>query len=169
MLKKTITFEDYNGEEVTEDFYFNMSKAELMELQVSEKDGFAETLQKIVQSQDGEQIIGSFKKIILLAVGKKSEDGRRFIKNDEVTNDFAQTNAFSELFMELATNAESAAAFVRGIVPAGMGDEVKANDVQLPASDGEAKDIKTDEEILAMKPQDMTREELQRAFALKNK
>ncbi len=126
MLKKTIVYEDYNGNEVTEDFYFNLSKAELVELQLSTKIGFAETLQEIIKAEDGQQIIDHFKKIILMAVGQKSEDGRRFIKTQEIRDDFSQTEAYSQLFVDLATNAEGAAEFIKGIVPLEPSQQVRS-------------------------------------------
>lgn len=121
MLKKTITYVDYNGMERTEDFYFNLSKAEIMELEMSTAGGLAEMINKIVAAQDAPAIIEIFKKIILKAYGIKSPDGRRFLKKDEkgnaLCNEFEQTEAYSQLFMELATDADAAAKFVNGIVP----------------------------------------------------
>jgi hypothetical protein len=125
MLKKTITFDDYNGEKVTEDFYFNLTKAELVELELSEKGGLVNLMEKIVKTRDGAQIIDIFKKIILLAYGEKSEDGRRFIKSPELREAFSQTEAYSDLFMDLATNAGTAAEFMTGIIPASLAAEVK--------------------------------------------
>lgn len=120
MLKKTITYTDYNDIERTEDFYFNLSKAEVMEMQMSTTGGLAEMIQRIVAAQDAPAIIKVFKDLVLKAYGQKSADGKRFIKNDELTAEFAQTEAYSQLFMELATNADAAAAFVNGIVPADL-------------------------------------------------
>lgn len=122
MIKKTITFEDYNGNSVTEDYFFNLSKAELVELELSEKGGLAAFLKKIVETDDGNMIVEMFKKIILLAYGEKSEDGRRFVKTPELRDSFAQTEAYSELFVELATNADAAAAFINGVVPSGLSE-----------------------------------------------
>lgn len=122
MLKKTITYEDYNGTERTEDFYFNLTKAELMEMEMSTSGGFAEMLQNIVKSQDAPSIIKIFKDLILKAYGEKSPDGKRFVKvNDAgvpLSLAFSQTEAYSQLFMELATDADEASKFVNGIVPA---------------------------------------------------
>lgn len=118
MLKKTITYIDYDGNERTEDFYFNLSKAEIMEMELSMPGGMAQMLNKIVAAQDGEKIIKTFKEIILKAYGEKSPDGKRFIKSEELSTAFSQTEAFSKLFVELATNAEEAAKFVNGIIPA---------------------------------------------------
>lgn len=117
MLKKTITYTDYNGVERTEDFYFNLSKAELMEMELGTTGGFAEMIQKIVNAQDGPAIIKVFKDLILKAYGEKSADGKRFIKSDEISSAFSQTEAYSQLFMELSTDADAAANFVNGIVP----------------------------------------------------
>lgn len=117
MLKKTITYTDYNGNERTEDFYFNLSKAEVMEMEMSTTGGMAEMIQKIVSAQDAPAIIKIFKEIILKSYGEKSPDGKRFIKSEEIARAFSQTEAYSELYMELSTDADAAAAFVRGIVP----------------------------------------------------
>lgn len=118
MLKKTFTYIDYNGVERTEDHYFNLSKAELMEMELSTTGGLAEMINKIVAAQDAPAIIKMFKELVLKAYGQKSADGRRFIKSKELSDEFSQTEAYSQLFMELATNADAAAAFVNGIVPA---------------------------------------------------
>ena len=117
MLKKTITYTDYNGTERTEDFYFNLSKAEAMEMEMGTSGGLTETIKKIVAAQDSPSIIKIFKDFILKAYGEKSLDGKRFIKSKEISEAFSQTEAYSQLFMELATNAEAAAEFVNGIVP----------------------------------------------------
>lgn len=117
MLKKTIKYTDFNGVERSEDFYFNLTKAEVTEMEVSIKGGLSATLRSIVESNDGKKILETFKDLVLKAYGVKSDDGRRFIKTPEVREEFAQTEAYSELFMELSTNADMAAAFVNGIVP----------------------------------------------------
>ena len=119
MLKKTITFTDYNGNSRTEDFYFNLTKAEITEMEMGTTGGMAEMIKRIVAAQDAPAIIKIFKKLILKAYGVKSPDGRRFIKSKELSEEFSQTEAYSELFMELAQDAEKAAEFVNGIVPAG--------------------------------------------------
>ena len=117
MLKKTIAYTDYNGSERTEDFYFNLTKAEVVEMEMSTTGGLAEMIKKIVAAQDAPSIIAIFKKLILKAYGEKSPDGKRFIKSDEISNAFSQTEAYSQLFMELATDADKAAEFVNGITP----------------------------------------------------
>lgn len=117
MLKKTITYTDYNGNERTEDFYFNLTKAEIMEMELGTTGGLSEMIQRIVSAQDAPAIIKIFKELVLKAYGQKSADGKRFIKSDELSTEFAQTEAYSQLFMELATDADAAAKFVNGIVP----------------------------------------------------
>ena len=117
MLKKTITYTDYNGNERTEDFYFNLTKAEIMEMEMSTTGGLAEMIKRIVAAQDAPAIIKVFKELILKAYGEKSPDGKKFIKSEELSNSFAQTEAYSQLFMDLATNADAAADFVNGITP----------------------------------------------------
>lgn len=125
MIKKTIEYVDYNGENRKEEFYFNLSKAEVMEMEMSKNGGLSEYIQRIVKSSDNAAIIALFKEIICKAYGEKSLDGKRFIKNKELTEAFVQTEAYSELFMELATNADEAAAFVNGIIPKNMNVEKK--------------------------------------------
>ena len=117
MLKKTITYEDYNGVTRTEDFYFNLSKAEIAEMELSTTGGMAEMIRKIIDSQDTPSIVKIFKNILFKAYGEKSPDGRRFMKSEEISTAFSQTEAYSQLFMELATDADKAAAFINGIVP----------------------------------------------------
>ena len=131
MLKKTITYTDYNDVKRTEDFYFNLSKAELMEMEMSTSGGLAEMIQKIVAAQDTPSIIKIFKELILKAYGEKSSDGKRIVKSEEISNAFAQTEAFSDLFMELATDADAASAFVNGIIPADMANRVAANSAAI--------------------------------------
>ena len=128
MLKKTITYTDYNGTERKEDFYFNLSKAEVMEMERSTSGGLAQMINKIIETQDSPAIIKIFKDLILKAYGEKSPDGKRFIKSPELSEAFAQTEAYSNLFMELATDADAAAKFVNGITPV----EIPADQVQLP-------------------------------------
>ena len=117
MLKKTITYTDYNGNERTEDFYFNLTEAEIMEMEMSTVGGLAESIQKIVAAQDAPSMIKIFKDLVLKAYGVKSADGKRFIKNSAIREEFEQTEAYSKLFMELATDEDAAAEFVNGIVP----------------------------------------------------
>ena len=120
MIKKTIEYTDYNGEKRKEDFYFNLSKAELLEMQLSATGGLEEFLEKIIQTQDGPALVKMFKDIILKAYGEKSPDGRTFMKNDEIRARFECSEAYSELFMELATNSDAAADFINHLLPADL-------------------------------------------------
>lgn len=125
MLKKTITFTDYNGVERTEDFYFNLSKAELMEMQLSTAGGFLEVLKKVVATKDTPELVKLFKSIILKAYGEKSADGRRFIKSEELSREFTQTEAYSALYVELTTDTEAASNFINGIIPADLAEQAQ--------------------------------------------
>lgn len=117
MIKKTQTYVDFDGQTRTEDFYFNLTETELTELEYSMNGGLSQLLEKIIKEDDQKQIIEYFKKIVVMAYGVKSLDGRQFVKNDKVREEFVSTNAYSDIFMELAHNAEKAAEFVNGIMP----------------------------------------------------
>lgn len=132
MLKKTITYTDYNGKERTEDFYFNLTKAELTQLENSVSGGISDYIQQIKEAENVPELIKLFKKIILISYGEKSEDGKRFMKkkNGELLADvFESTEAFNVLFMELATDAEAATKFMNGVMPSDL-EPIK----QLPPS-----------------------------------
>lgn len=118
MYTRTITYTDWNGMERTEEFRFNLTKAELMEMQYEQEGGMREYLQKIIDSKNQKEIMRMFKDLVLKAYGEKSDDGKHFIKNDVVRERFASTPVYSDLFMELSTDANAAAAFVNGIMPA---------------------------------------------------
>lgn len=130
VLKRDISYEDYNGDKVTETCYFNLTKSEIIELEVGYKGGLQETIQRIIKTQDNKQLIAEFKRLILLAYGVKSDDGRRFIKSDELREEFSQTAAYDSLFMELATNADSAATFITGIVPKDFAKEIEKEEAR---------------------------------------
>lgn len=123
MLKKTIAYTDFNGDDVVEEHYFHLSKAELIELEMSHKGGLSESLKEIVASEDGKAIIAEFKNIILLSYGQRSEDGRHFIKNQTLRDEFESSEAYSTLFVELVTDAEAAATFISGVIPRDMAEE----------------------------------------------
>lgn len=134
MIKKTIAYVDYDGNEREEDFYFNLTKAELTELQLGTSGGLQKMIENIIQTKDIPRIIEIFKKIILASYGEKSADGRRFMKSKEITENFTQTEAYSNLFMELSTDASKAADFISGIIPADLKkdfEEAKKNNPQL--------------------------------------
>lgn len=132
MITKTITYEDYNGVSRTEKFSFHLNKAELMEMELGTTGGLAEMMQKIVDAKEIPAIVKVFKDLLLKAYGVKSDDGKRFIKNDQLREEFSQTEAYSQLFMELSTDAEAAAAFVNGIMPADLVAQAAQNQAQLP-------------------------------------
>lgn len=117
MLKRTETYVDYNGVTRTEDFYFNLTEAEVTEMELSTAGGLVEMINRVVAAQDVPVIIDIFKKLLLKAYGIKSPDGRRFIKSEEISKEFSETQAYSNLFMKLATDAEFAAEFTNGITP----------------------------------------------------
>jgi hypothetical protein len=129
MIKKTVTYTDYNGVERTEDFYFNLNKAEVSEMEMGTTGGFAAMLQKIIDAKDQAAITKTFKEMVLKAYGEKSADGRSFLKEDEygrpLANKFKQTEAYSNIFMELAFNAQAASAFVKGIIPSDLESTIK--------------------------------------------
>lgn len=147
MLKKTMTYEDYNGEKVTEDFYFAVSKAELieMEMKAGEK-GYSALLAEIIAADDRAAILETFREIIMMSVGRRSDDGRRFIKNQQIRDEFEQCPAYSDLLVEFYTEVNAAVQFVTGIVPADMAETVKkgAENVELP--DGSTDTVKTEKD-----------------------
>lgn len=117
MVKKTITYTDYNGVERTEEFIFNLSEAELLEMEMSTTGGLSAALKRIVDANDTASLIREFKNILFKAYGEKSADGKRFVKSKAISEAFSQTEAYSKLFMELATDAEAATTFVNGLIP----------------------------------------------------
>lgn len=120
MIKKTMKYENYNGEMVEEDFYFNLTKAELLDMEIQYEGSMTDYIKKIINSKDVSKLMDLFKEIIHKSYGVKSPDGRRFMKSPEILADFLQTEAYSELFVKLATDADEATAFVNGIVPKNM-------------------------------------------------
>lgn len=117
MIKWPITYTDYNGEEHTDDFYFNLNKAEVMQMNLEANGAYGEYLQRIVDQRDYAKIGQEFKRLILLAYGEKSADGRRFVKSPEMSEAFEQTEAYSELYMQLATDDGAATKFIEGVMP----------------------------------------------------
>lgn len=124
MLKKTITYTDYNGVERKEDHYFNLNKAELTEMELSVVGGYAEMINRLAEAEDVPSIMRIFKEIIFKSYGKKSPDGKRFIKSEELSKEFSETPAYSELFVELVSDPKAMAAFINGIIPANMVEEL---------------------------------------------
>lgn len=124
MLKKTITYKDFNDEEITEDFYFNLNKSELAQMEFGQAGGYASLIKKIAATKDMGAILKVFKDIIHKAYGEKSADGKRFIKSDELSTAFEQTNAFDQLFMEFVSDPDVAGAFINGIIPADLREQI---------------------------------------------
>lgn len=132
MLKKTMTYTDFNDVQRTEDFYFNLTKAEILEMDLSTTGGLDKLIEKIMSTQDVPELAKIFKQIILKSYGEKSADGKRFIKSKELSEAFSQTQAFSDLYIELATDAKAATDFINGIAPADVRAQVKEeSDKQL--------------------------------------
>ena len=130
MLKYPITYTNFDGQKVTEDFYFNLTKAELMKMELSMKDGFAKTITQAVENNNMPVVLEAFDKLVLGAYGVKSEDGKHFLKTDPTTGIryadlFKDTEAYSELFMKLATDEKEAAKFINAVVPAELAEQVK--------------------------------------------
>lgn len=117
MLKKSITYTDFTGVEVTEDFYFNLTKAELIELELNHEGGLSDSLKRMIAAEDVPRLIGEFKTIILRAYGARSSDGKKFIKNQELRDEFESTEAYSELFVSVMSDPDSMVEFLSGIMP----------------------------------------------------
>lgn len=139
MYVKTITYTDYDNEERTENFYFNLTKAEIAEMDLSVNGGFEAMVKSIIAEKDNAKLIKLFKDLILKAYGVKSPDGRRFIKSEQLREEFTQTEAYSDLFMELVSDASAAADFLNKITPNVPGKEEaireQAKSLNLPAAD----------------------------------
>lgn len=124
MIAKEIKYMDYDGIEHVEKFYFHMNKAELIEMNMGIEGGMEAMLRRIVETQDVKRIMEMVKDLIKASYGEKSGDGKRFIKNDELLEAFMQSEAYVELFMELAADADKLGEFVRGILPADIAAQV---------------------------------------------
>lgn len=172
MLEKAITYTNFRGKKVTETFCFHLNKGEIAELELSRKGGLSEFLKDLVRSDDGGAILAAFKEIIAMSVGRESEDGRRFVKSQEIIDDFVQSGAYSEFLMELASDPDAASEFIKGIVPADLAEKI-TEDIELPTE-------YTDEELLAMpqsefdkiagtNPREMEKRYLLIAFERKNR
>ena len=124
MVVKKIKYTDFNGAEREEEFMFNLTEAEITEMELTTDGGLSDSIKKIISAQDTPEIIKTFKMLLLKSYGEKSADGRRFIKSEELTEAFTQTNAYSQFFMELATDDKAAIAFINGIIPDSMRERV---------------------------------------------
>ena len=133
MLKRTISYEDYNGEKIDEVFYFNLSKPELIELEVEFKGGLAGAITSLTEANDNQGLFHLFKRIILLSYGQKSEDGKRFVKSDEIREAFTQSPAYEVLFVELSTNEDAVVEFLKGVLPKDMQDQIAKAEAERSA------------------------------------
>ena len=138
MLKKVITYTDYDGNERTETHYFNLSKAEMLDMELFTAGGYSNMLQRVIEEQDQIEIVKIFKELVLKSYGIKSDDGKRFMKSEEITKAFTETEAFTELYMELATDSDAAAAFANGIMPKDVQNDLKD---KLPEGPVDIKDL----------------------------
>lgn len=132
MLKKTITYTDFDGVERKEDFYFNLTEAEITDMNLDENANLAEKIQSIINSKDMKQIKDYFQWIVLKAYGVKSDDGRKFMKSPEIIADFKATQAYSDIWMELAYDADAASEFVNGIMPKNLVAQIEENKDKVP-------------------------------------
>lgn len=129
MYKKTVTYTDYNGTSRTKDLYFNLSKAEMLEMEMGTNGGYAEYLTQLINNQDRATIVKIFKELLLKSYGEKSLDGDQFIKSEELSTKFSQTEAYSDLYWELATNTQAAIEFANGIIPESLKNKVDTSEV----------------------------------------
>jgi hypothetical protein len=136
MLKKKIEFEDWDGEKQEEVHYFNLSKPELLKMQVEIGGGFGKFLERISETKDEKELVNQFERIIMMSYGVRSEDGKRFIKNDEVRTAFMETRAYEALHEELTTDSDKAADFIKGILPKEIADAVDKGDLLRAATGG---------------------------------
>ncbi len=132
MLKKEITYTDFNDEKATDTVYFNITKSEAIELEVGHKEGLDDFIKNVIKTEDRQALISEFKRIILLAYGQKSPDGKRFIKTDQLREEFSQTAAFDALFIELASQDDAAATFIKGVLPKDMQEEIARQEKLSP-------------------------------------
>ena len=128
MFKKVIKYEDFNGQQREDTFYFNLSKAEIMEMELSTQAGVEEMIKMLIATKDNAKIVQIFKDLILKSYGIKSEDGTRFIKSQELRDAFEQSNAYSELFMEILSSSDAQIAFINGVVNGVNMPEMKEED-----------------------------------------
>lgn len=158
MLKRDIKYEDFDGNEQTDTFFFHLSKAELIELEVEYQGGLSAAIQKIVETEDNKALLNEFKRIVLLSYGQKSEDGKRFIKNDQLREEFQQMPAYSSLFTELAMDSTAAAEFISGIMPRDIAEAVKeeslkANTAEKFGINKDSTEIVVSDEVITADPE----------------
>ena len=135
MIKKTIEYTDFDGNKRKEDFYFHLTEAEVTDWEMSVEGGLSKALVGIIKSKNIRQIMPIYKSLLIRSYGVKSPDGRRFIKNDEVRDEFVQTQAFSDLYMKLATDLEEGTNFIKGVMPTFDSEIFKNLDAILDSTD----------------------------------
>lgn len=168
MLKKTIKFKDLEGNDLVEDFYFHLSKTELVELDLEMDGGLKGIIERIIKEQDNLKIFHLFKMIIRRSYGERHVDGRRFVKSEDLAVAFLQTDAWEQMFLGFLTDAEDGAKFIQGIVPVDLLENVPVQEVTSPllntelevVSEAEASGEQRLAEILKKEPINMTKEEL---------
>lgn len=131
MVVEKIKYTDFNGLEREEEFMFNLTEAEITEMELTTDGGLSDSIKKIIAAQDTPEIIKVFKMLLLKSYGEKSADGRRFVKSEKLSEEFSQTNAYSQLFMKLATDDKAAVAFINGIMPDSMQEKAAGNNPGL--------------------------------------
>ena len=130
MITKTITFEDLEGNSITRDFYFNLNKAEILKMQLSAKGGLDKKLNKIVQTNDYQSLLDFISELVLMAYGEKDDDGIKFVKTKDgkkLSEDFEQSEAYSELLLELTNDVNKFNEFINGIIPKSLSEQIKNN------------------------------------------
>ena len=125
MFKYTITYTDFNDIERTEDFFFHLTTPELIEMQLTSNEGYDKHVERIIKAESAKELIDTFKSILFKSYGEKSQDGRRFVKSEEISRNFSMTPAYTELFMKLATDDVFAAQFMKGLIPKNFEEDVK--------------------------------------------
>lgn len=152
MLKKTFQYTDFNGNVQEETFYFNLSRAEVVEYELQERGGMAATLKRIVEENDNQKILAHFKDLVLKSVGRKSDDGRRFVKNDDIREDFLSSPAYDEMMIWVMSEPGAGAEFVNNVLPQDLdefatkiGDGQQATSTVKKPSDRKTKQPKTTE------------------------
>ena len=171
MIKKTLTYVDWNGESHVEDFYFNMSLSDIAELETSSgQDGFEANLKKILASEDGGAILKLIKDIVGRAYGQRSEDGKRFVKNDSIRDDFLSSSAYDALLMEFIEDPDKFIAFIQNSIPMDLLERLGNDSDQGKAvvSSSATEDLTEKSSAYPPEAKDMTREELLKAFAERN-
>ena len=133
MYKKTISYSDFDNNIVSKEFYFNLSKVELLNMEKNYPGGYGAMLRKIVDADDKNAMIDVVEQLVLDSYGVKSEDGTRFIKSKQLREEFEQTEAYSELVYEILSDDKAATAFLQGIIPASLAAAVAEQQKSLEA------------------------------------